>query len=124
MGKSRARGAKSASSGARPSKGTGFTSGPKKHETGKTLGGGVEFEKRRLRVGKRVAKHASATDTTIRSKSIRLAAQNIHTVEAVKTGVGVSDAEASEKAASARGTPLAELLNQCGHYAVKTRVDG
>lgn len=123
MGKSRARGAASAASGAKPAKGTGFTSGPAKHKTGKTLGGGVEFAKKRLKVGKKVAKHANATDTTIRSKSIRLAAQNIHTVEA-KAAVGVSDAEASEKATSKRGTPLAELLNQCGHYAVKTRVDG
>ena len=97
----------SASSAARPSKGTGFTSGPKKHATGKTLGGGVEFEKRRLRVGKRVAKHASATDTTIRSKSIRLAAQNIHTVEGVKRGWGRRFGRGFErKGAGARAAPV------------------
>jgi hypothetical protein len=109
MGKSRARGAMSASSAGRPSKGTGFTSGPKKHATGKTLGGGVEFEKRRLRVGKRVAKHASATDTTIRSKSIRLAAQNIHTVEGVKRGVGVSDKGGERKGGERARDAVAEL---------------
>lgn len=120
-------GTNNGSFGSSTRKGTGFTSGPTKHRTGKTLGGGVEFAKKRLKVGKKVAKHASATDTTIRSKAIRLTAQNIRSVE-LDGGAQAREtwtlAEECARAASKRGVPLAELLNQCGHYSGKTRADG
>ena len=115
-------------------RGTGFTSGPAKHKTGRTLGGGVEFAKKRLKVGKTIAKRAeNGTDTTIRAKTIRLTAQNVHTVVGGGAGAkdgsrGVDDVVAGSRddaaAASKRGTPLAEALNQCAHYNVKTRCDG
>ena len=122
--------ASAAFGGAGARRGTGFTSGPSTHVTGKTLGGGVEFAKKRLKVGRKVAKRAdNGTDTTIRSKSIRLTAQNIHTVgaSAGEGGelVGAGGSQVSDaNAASKRGTPLAEALNQCAHYNVKTRCDG
>ena len=125
MGKAKARAvarssAASSAPATKPRRGVGFTSGPTKHRTGKTLGGGVEFAKKRLKVGRKVAKHANETDSAVRSKRIRLAAQNLQSAGAGTSGEGTRD----EDAASARGTPLNELLNQCGHYAAKTRCDG
>jgi pre-rRNA-processing protein IPI1 len=125
MGKAKARAAarstaKPPAAAAKTRQGVGFTSGPTKHRTGKTLGGGVEFAKKRLKVGRKVAKHANETDSAVRSKRIRLAAQNLQSVGGDAANEGTRD----EDAASARGTPLNELLNQCGHYAVKTRCDG
>lgn len=110
---SRVMGAKRRASASAPAKGVGFTSGPARHKTGKTIGGSVEFQKRRLKVGKKVQKHANETETTVRSKAIRLAAQNVRSNVEASTG----------GATSARGTPLGELLRQCEHYAGRTRAD-
>ena len=76
-------------------RGVGFTSGPRTHETGKTIGGESDFKKRRLKVGKKVRKHASETDATIRAKSLRLTTQNVRTVDA-----------GGDAVVSSRGTPL------------------
>ena len=93
-------------------RGVGFTSGPRTHKTGKTIGGESDFKKRRLKVGKKVRKHASETDATIRAKSLRLTTQNVRTVDA-----------GGDAVVSSRGTPLNELLNQSEHYASRTRAE-